>query len=101
LNERFGDYAIDVTLRIEGVQIAIEYDSWYFHGGCEARDRRRDQVLLEAGWRVLRIRSPGPLPLKQELDAALERILAGERYMVLTLPGWGEGPTLNPLGRKE
>ena len=94
LNKRVGAYAIDVALQIKGVRIAVEYDSWYYHGGQKTTDEVRDQALIKAGWRVLRIRSSRSLPRTQELDAALKRILAGEWYVVLTLPGWGEGPTL-------
>lgn len=94
LNKRVGNYAIDVALEIDGVQIAVEYDSWYYHGGQEILDQVRDHALMETGWRVLRIRSPGPLPPKRDLDAALQRILGGEQRVILTLPGWGEGPTL-------
>lgn len=101
LNQRVGRYAVDVALRQGGSKIAIEFDSWYYHGGREDTDRRWDQRLLDAGWRVLRIRSPGPLPLKQELDAAIKRTLAGESYVVITLPGWGEGPTRAPRKREE
>ena len=101
LNKRVGTYAIDVALEVDGVRIAVEYDSWYFHGGQEDLDQARDQALMEAGWRVVRIRSPGPLPSKQDLDAALQRILDGEQRVILTLPGWGEGPTLRQTEREE
>lgn len=93
LNHRIGTYAIDVAVEVQGIRIAVEYDSWYYHGGREAEDTRRDQVLLDAGWRVLRIRSPGPLPTRDQLHGGLQRILGGEARVVLTLSGWGEGPT--------
>lgn len=94
LNHRVGVYAIDVVIEIQGIRVAVEFDSWYYHGGREAADACRDRMLLDAGWRVLRIRSPGALPTRGQLHGALQRIVEGATHLVVTLPGWGEGPTL-------
>ena len=51
LNKRVGRLSIDVALCIDGINIAVEYDCWYWHQGNEARDARRDQRLIAMGWR--------------------------------------------------
>jgi very-short-patch-repair endonuclease len=93
LNHRLGAYAIDIVIEIGGVRVAIEFDSWYWHAGREEEDVRRARILLDAGWRVLRIRTCGSLPTREQLKTALDRLVTLEAYVVLTLPGWGKGDT--------
>lgn len=94
LNVREGRYCIDVALEREGVRIAVEFDAWYFHGGRERSDLRRDCSLMDAGWRVLRIQSPGGLPHRADVEEALGKLVRGHQRICLRLPGWGEGPTI-------
>jgi very-short-patch-repair endonuclease len=94
LNHRVGRRCIDVAVQREGVRIAVEYDSWYFHGHPDRQvyDEARDQALIACGWRVLRIRSAYALPSADDLDAAIGWLLAGERRVVITTREWGVGP---------
>jgi very-short-patch-repair endonuclease len=91
LNHPFGRYSIDVALDINGVAIAVEYDSWFWHGDREEYDARRDEDLLGAGWRVLRIKSNKLLPTRGQLDRAINRLMAGENRVEVVLDDWGEG----------
>jgi len=94
LNHPVGRYFIDVALEREGVRIAVEYDSWYYHGhpDRQAHDDARDEALVDRGWRVLRIRSSYDLPARSELNAAIERLVSGEQRVVITTEEWGVGP---------
>jgi hypothetical protein len=94
LNHPVGRYFVDVALEREGVRIAVEYDSWYYHGhrDRQAHDDVRDRALIERGWRVLRIRSSYDLPAGSELDAAIGRLVGGEHRVVITTKAWGVGP---------
>ncbi|HYH80569.1 MAG TPA: DUF559 domain-containing protein [Longimicrobium sp.] len=94
LNHRVGRRCIDVALERAGVRIAVEFDSWYFHGhpDKQAQDEARERGLARLGWRVLRIRSAYKLPAPEEVDAAIARLVAGEERFVITLPEWGVGP---------
>lgn len=50
-------YRVDITLRFEDVQLAIECDGHDFHERTKEqaeRDRSRDRALSKAGWLVLR-----------------------------------------------
>jgi very-short-patch-repair endonuclease len=49
LNHRVGRHAVDLAIVSGGPRVAIEYDSWYWHAGCEAKDKARDQALLASG----------------------------------------------------
>jgi very-short-patch-repair endonuclease len=93
LNEPFGSYNIDVALRVGGVLIAVEYDCWYWHAGREEHEAQRDEELVAAGWRVLRVRSNAQLPTREQLDEVIERLLAGEQRVEIVLDDWGVGPT--------
>jgi very-short-patch-repair endonuclease len=93
LNQPFGRYNIDVALSISDVGIAVEYDSWYWHSHRQEKDAQRDEELIAAGWRVLRIKSNTLLPAREQLDAALARLLKGESRVEIVLDDWGEGPT--------
>jgi very-short-patch-repair endonuclease len=93
LNRPFERYNIDIALEHSGVPIAVEYDAWYWHAGREEDDTRRDDEMIAAGWRVLRVRSNTQLPTREQLDAAIDRLLAGEQRVEIVLDDWGVGPT--------
>jgi very-short-patch-repair endonuclease len=93
LNRPFRQYSIDVALCKDGVEIAVEYDSWYWHAGREQHDAQRDAEMIAAGWRVLRIRSNEQLPSREQLDAAIDCLLSGEDRVEIVLDDWGVGPT--------
>lgn len=95
-----GRHHIDVVKHIDGLQIAIEYDSWFIHGADLENDDRKDRLLLEAGWRVLRVRSNRLLPTQAQLDEALTRLIQGELWLDIVLEDWGDGPTCRDIGWK-
>ena len=92
LNAPLGRHRIDVAKTVDDIRIAIEYDSWFFHGKKEENDRAKDEVLLNDGWRVLRIRSNRLVPSKCQLDEAIEQLVDGDTYLDIVLDDWGEGP---------
>lgn len=85
LNLRVGRYVIDVAL---APNIAVEYDSWYWHQDKEAHDSERTLFLVSSGWRVLRIKSREMIPTKKQLHLALNRLLAGETHIEIILNDW-------------
>jgi very-short-patch-repair endonuclease len=93
LNRPFGRYNIDVALNVDGVAIAIEYDSWFWHGHKLEYDAQRDKEMIAIGWRILRVKSNTLLPSREQLDAAIAHLLAGENWVELVLDDWGEGQT--------
>lgn len=80
-------YRIDIAL-MEQPTLAIEYDCWYWHD--LKRDAVRDKYLVEHGWRILRVKSGSLLPTLDQLNAALDRLRAGETYVELVLTDWHE-----------
>lgn len=55
---------LDLDIVVEDVKLIIEYDGWYYHRGRHrhARDRKKTESLLHAGYIVIRVRC-GPLAL--------------------------------------
>jgi very-short-patch-repair endonuclease len=90
-----------VVLDADETPIAIEYDSWFWHGDNQNYDRQRDEELVEAGWRVLRIKSNALLPTHEQIDAAIARLIAGEDQVEIVLEDWGQGPTRAEVGTSE
>jgi very-short-patch-repair endonuclease len=70
-NVRLHGYLVDVLWPAE--KLIVEFDGWRGHGHRLAfeKDRKRDQVLLAAGYRVLRVTDR---QLKEEPLAVLARI---------------------------
>lgn len=82
-------FAIDVTVEVSGVRIAIEYDSWYWHQHTLEHDKRKTRALILAGWRVIRVKSNALTPTKRQLDRAIQQILSGKEYTEIRLKDWG------------
>jgi hypothetical protein len=98
LNKAVGRFVVDVAVLVADIQIAVEYDAWYWHGGRLAADEERDHTLVTANWRVLRIRSNSLLPSSSELKDAIDQLVAGKTKVEIVLPDWG-GSSL-PFSRK-
>lgn len=91
LNYPCDPYNIDIALLDK--MIAIEYDSWFWHGHKQEYDAERDRDLLAAGWKVLHIKTNVGLPSKWELDEAIAKLEDGKRQVEIVLGDWGKGPT--------
>jgi hypothetical protein len=90
MNIRELGYIIDVVVRANNQKIAIEYDGWYWHKNRQEYDRQRDQDLIAAGWRVLRIKSGELLPDEDAIINAMAHLFDGSTYEEIILEDWGE-----------
>lgn len=88
INYSVGRFSIDVAFPDE--YIGLEYDSWYWHESKLDHDQKRDQHLIGLGWRFIRIKSNTQLPPLPDIHTALARLRAGETYIEIILPDWGE-----------
>lgn len=91
INQYVEGFCIDVFIEIKGQGVCIEYDGWYWHKNRLDLDAERDQKLIEAGYKVLRIRSNELLPEPNMVYEAIERLMSVSQYEEITLPDWGEG----------
>ena len=90
MNIKVGDYFVDIVVKIAEQWVAIEYDGWYWHKDKLEQDEQRNKDLIEAGWRILRIKSNELIPDKSEIDAAIIQLLNGSRYEEIILEDWGK-----------
>lgn len=88
LNYSVARYKIDVAIIRDGVHVAVEYDSWYWHRHKQAHDNKRDRDLIALGWHILRIKSDELLPTRHQLDQAIEALVAGSHYEEIVLADW-------------
>jgi hypothetical protein len=74
------------------LEIAVEYDTWFYHSANLERDRRKDKALLNDGWCIVRVRTENLLPTATQLTEAIAALVAGEKYVDIELADWGVGP---------
>jgi very-short-patch-repair endonuclease len=91
LNKAVDRYVVDVAVEVGDCPIAVEYDAWYWHAAKLAEDDERDNALVAARWRVLRIRSNTLLPDIYQLNNAIDQLIAGEKRVEIVLSDWGGG----------
>ncbi|WP_102505662.1 zinc-ribbon domain-containing protein [Salinivibrio kushneri] len=100
LNVRQPPYTIDVALVDHDFKIAVEYDCWYWHGCTLDRDELKDKHLIEAGWKVLRVRTNDNLPSLIDLLQKIDELKRGESWAEIVLPDWGDGPCFKSRTKK-
>ncbi|NOY92986.1 MAG: hypothetical protein GXP55_17520 [Deltaproteobacteria bacterium] len=61
---------LDVDILIRDLRIAVEYDGAYWHGAREVEDRLKTARLMDAGWRVIRVRE-SPLETLAPIDVQI------------------------------
>jgi hypothetical protein len=50
----------------------LKYDSWYWHGGRESYDKKRDDEMLQAGWKIIRIKPKEKILSLPQLQKGLQ-----------------------------
>lgn len=92
LNYKLGGHAVDVAIVEE--QIAIEYDSWYYHSHRSLEDRRRNTQIKNEGWRLLIVRSNSRTPTRKQIEYHLNKLRNNTQQTLMRLSDWGQGSTL-------
>lgn len=90
-NLKVGRYTIDVALQLSLVNIAIEYDCWFWHGNQSEKDNRKTENLMKRGWKVLRIKARNMIPTFDEIQGAIFDLMAGANYREIIMDDWGKG----------
>lgn len=68
-------FILDFLLNIKGCKINIEYDGWYWHKNRLDKDLKRNNFLINRGYKVLRIRSKIELPTKEQIIDAIDYLV--------------------------
>lgn len=82
LNVLVGDrMCVDIVLQVQEIKIAIEYDggghfAWSPRAEVLMKDRRRDEILKQCGFKVLRVESPSDkVPTLEQLEESIGKLL--------------------------
>jgi len=82
-------YTLDILLFFENIKIDIEYDCSYWH--TPELDKKRDNILIERGYKILRIKSGRNIPEHEDLKSSINILLkTEEKYLELFLIDWNE-----------
>ena len=84
---------VDAVIIESSYSIAIEYDSWYYHGSRVKKDELRNDRILAAGWKLLVIKSNRMLPTEIQLQLSLEQLRDSKNFVEIILDDWGIGNT--------
>lgn len=71
--------SLDCLLKINNIQIDIEYDGCYWHMNTKDKDRKRNHWLISKGYKIIRIlgNSKDILPSKERIIEEVNYILEG------------------------
>lgn len=72
-----GGLSLDCMVLVDGQRIDVEYDGNYWHKGKEQRDAARNAVLMDMGYKVVRIKGNNrdTLPSKQQIIDAVDYLV--------------------------
>lgn len=88
INYRVGKYTLDIALTVNGINIDIEYDCWFWHQDKKQHDANRDAYLQHHHWRILRVRTNDSMPTREQLDAAISELVGGAAYTEIVMDDW-------------
>lgn len=91
LNYKVNNRYIDILVIKSGVKIAIEYDTWYWHGHRIKEDKQRANEIIKNGYKFISIKSNTKLPTVKQINNAIEKLLNGLDYLEIILSDWGKG----------
>lgn len=74
-SKREGKYILDIYLELNGQKIDIECDGWYWHPLTSQSDKIRDEVHIQKGYKILRIRYDDQIPTPNEIFSAIEELI--------------------------
>lgn len=79
-----GSLVLDCKLLVGGHCIDVEYDGNYWHRGNGQRDAARNAVLMDMGYRVLRIKANNrdTMPSKQQIIDAVDYLVKDNHHLV-------------------
>lgn len=79
-----GDLSLDCLLVLDDVKIDVEYDGNYWHSGRGQKDAARNAVLMDMGYKILRVKANNrdTLPTKQQIIDAVDYLVKDNHHLV-------------------
>lgn len=93
-----GRFAINTDIALWQHNIAVELDSWYWHGHKQKADKLRLRKLHRLGWKTLQIKTNISLPNINQLKKSITDLINGAKQRTITIKSeWGTGNTRFPI----
>jgi very-short-patch-repair endonuclease len=74
-------FSLDCFIEVEGIKIDVEYDGWYWHKNRREQDKRKNDFLIDRGYRVLRIRANRKAPTKEQIIKAVDYLVKDNHHL--------------------
>jgi very-short-patch-repair endonuclease len=81
LNKMAYGFSLDCFIEVEGIKIDVEYDGWYWHKNRREQDKRKNDFLIDRGYRVLRIRANRKAPTKEQIIKAVDYLVKDNHHL--------------------
>ena len=79
LNYPLESFCLDCMIEENGQKIDIEYDGQHWHKFKEEKDKQRNEVCFQNGYKVLRIKGNMDIPNKEQLTNAISELLNSDK----------------------
>lgn len=78
-----GNLSLDYLLVVDDINIDVEYDGYYWHKNRGKKDAARNAVLMNMGYRVIRIKANNQdiLPTKEQIANAVDYLVKGNHRL--------------------
>jgi very-short-patch-repair endonuclease len=85
-------YNLDISIVCEnGIKIDLEYDCYYWHQKSKKDDSKRDNIVKDSGWKILRVKSASKIPNIVELESLISELsYSNLDYKEIILDDWVE-----------
>lgn len=78
-----GELSLDCLVKMGDILIDFEYDGIFWHKNRGNKDRARNAVLMNLGYRIIRIKANNSdtLPTKQQIQDAVDYLIKGNHHL--------------------
>lgn len=77
------NFSLDCMLEINNIKIDVEYDGWYWHQNRKQKDGARNAILLNNGYRIIRIIADNKdtMPTKEQIQNAVDYLVKDNHHL--------------------
>lgn len=82
-NYPVGNLSLDCLVIIDNQKIDVEYDGCYWHKNRQKQDRARNAVLMNEGYKIIRIKgnNQDSLPTKEQIQKAVDYLVKDNHHL--------------------
>lgn len=79
-----GNLSLDCLVRLGEYRIDFEYDGIYWHKDRQEKDRARNAVLMNLGYRIVRIKGNNldTMPTREQIQSAVDYLIKDNHHLI-------------------